>query len=61
MNTAALTFGQVAGRLGVGVLDVRRWARSEQMPTVRVGRATRVPADWVREQERRLAAAPRET
>jgi len=42
-----LTFGQVAARLGIDVQTVRRWARAEQCPTVRVGRATRVPASWV--------------
>lgn len=50
MTTAALTPGQVAARLGVGVVDVRRWVRTEQCPTVRVGRARRIPADWVDEQ-----------
>jgi len=42
-----LTFGQVAARLGIGVQDVRRWVRTEQCPTVRVGAATRIPAAWV--------------
>ena len=50
MTAAALTPGQVAARLGVGVLDVRRWMRTEQCPTVRVGRARRIPAEWVDEQ-----------
>jgi excisionase family DNA binding protein len=54
---AALTYGRVAQRLGVDVLTVRRWARTEQMPTVRVGHATRVPAEWVAQQEALLAAA----
>lgn len=55
MSADALTFGAVAGRLGVDVQQVRRWARSEQMPVVRVGHATRVPAGWVAEQQRLLA------
>ena len=43
----ALTAGQVAARLGESVETVRRWMRTEQCPTVRVGRATRVPESWV--------------
>ncbi|AEF34758.1 hypothetical protein JDM601_0758 [Mycolicibacter sinensis] len=46
----ALTIGQAASRLGVDVQVVRRWVRTEQCPTVRIGRATRVPAWWVAEQ-----------
>jgi len=42
-----LTFGQVAARLGIGVQDVKRWVRTEQCPTVRVGAATRIPGEWV--------------
>lgn len=42
-----LTFGQAAARFGLDVLTVRRWVRTEQCPTVRVGRATRTPAAWV--------------
>lgn len=41
-----LTFAQVAARLGVHPDDVRRWARTEQCPTVRIGRKVRVPAAW---------------
>jgi len=47
--TTALTFGQTARRLGIGVQTVRRWVRTEQCPTVRVGAATRIPAAWVDE------------
>jgi excisionase family DNA binding protein len=36
-----LTFGQVAERLGVGVLTIRQWARTEQCPVVRDGRKVR--------------------
>lgn len=54
---AAITFGSVAGRLGVDVQQVRRWARNEQMSVVQVDHARRVPAEWVAEQERPLAAA----
>jgi len=46
----ALTIGQAASRLGVDVQVVRRWVRTEQCPTMRIGRATRVPAWWVAEQ-----------
>jgi excisionase family DNA binding protein len=43
-----LTFTQAAQRLGVGVLDIRRMVRTEQIPTVRDGRGrVRVPAAWV--------------
>lgn len=42
----ALTFGQVAARMRVDVQTVRRWVRTEQCPTVRVGHATRIPAAW---------------
>ena len=42
-----LTFAEVAERLGVGVLTVRQWVRTEQCPTVRVGRRVRIPAAWV--------------
>lgn len=45
--SANLTFGQAAARLGVDVNTVRRWVRTEQCPTVRDGRAVRVPAAWV--------------
>ena len=44
-----LTFGQAAARLGVGVSDVRRMARTERCPTVRVGRRVRIPAAWIDE------------
>ena len=47
MTTTTLTFGQAAARLGVDVQTVRRWTRTEQAPTVRVGHATRIPAAWV--------------
>ncbi|MGP4054164.1 helix-turn-helix domain-containing protein [Mycobacterium sp. 4D054] len=45
-RAALLTFAQVAARLGVHPDDVRRWARTEQCPTVRIGRKVRVPAAW---------------
>jgi excisionase family DNA binding protein len=44
-----LTFAQVAQRLGVGVLTVRQWVRTEQCPVVRDGRKVRIPAEWVDE------------
>lgn len=44
---AALTLGQAAARLGVEVTTVRRWARTEQCPTVREGRSVRIPAAFV--------------
>jgi len=46
-TTTALTFGQVAARLGTDVTTIRRWVRTEQCPTVRVGHATRIPSTWV--------------
>jgi excisionase family DNA binding protein len=43
-----LTFPEVAQRLGVGVLDIRRLVRTEQIPTVRDSRGrVRIPAAWV--------------
>jgi excisionase family DNA binding protein len=36
-----LTFAQAADRLGVGVLTVRQWVRTEQCPVVRDGRTYR--------------------
>jgi len=45
--SAGLTLGQAARRLGVDVQTIRRWVRTEQCPSVRVGRAVRVPAAWV--------------
>lgn len=45
--SAALTLGQAAARLGVEVTTVRRWARTEQCPTVREGRSVRIPAAFV--------------
>ena len=42
-----LTVGQAAQRLGVGVLTVRAWVRTEQCPVVRDGRRVRmIPAIW---------------
>jgi excisionase family DNA binding protein len=46
-SAAGYTFAQAAALLGVGVLDIRRNVRAERIPTVRVGRATRIPADWL--------------
>lgn len=46
-----LTFGETARRLGVDVQTIRRWARTEQCPVIREGRAVRVPADWVAAQQ----------
>jgi excisionase family DNA binding protein len=45
--TALLTFAQAAERLGVGVLTIRQWVRTEQCPVVRDGRKVRIPAAWV--------------
>ena len=45
MNT--LTFAQAAAALGVHADDVRRWVRTEQCPVVMVGRARRIPREWV--------------
>ncbi|WP_152967024.1 excisionase family DNA-binding protein [Mycobacterium heckeshornense] len=42
-----LTFGQVAARLGVDVITVRRWARTEECPVIVDGRKRRIPAEWV--------------
>jgi excisionase family DNA binding protein len=42
-----LTLGCAATRLSVDVQTVRRWVRAEECPTVRVGRATRIPSEWV--------------
>jgi excisionase family DNA binding protein len=42
-----LTFGEVAARFGVDVVQVRRWVRTEQCPTIREGRRVRIPAAWV--------------
>lgn len=47
MSGELLTFAQVATRLGVGVLTVRQWVRTEQCPVVRDGRKVRIPASWV--------------
>jgi excisionase family DNA binding protein len=41
-----LTFAEAAQRLGVGVLTVRQWVRTEQCPVVRDGRRVRIPAAW---------------
>jgi excisionase family DNA binding protein len=46
-TTPALTFGQAAARLGIDVTTVRRWVRTEACPTVRVGNARRIPAEFV--------------
>lgn len=48
---SALTFGQAARRLGVDVSVIRRWARTEQCPVVREGRAVRIPREWVEAEE----------
>lgn len=53
MSAAGLTFGQAARHLGVDVQTIRRWARTEQCPTVREGRTVRVPAAWVAAEARR--------
>jgi excisionase family DNA binding protein len=48
-HTAGLTFGQAASRLGVGVLTIRSWVRTDRCPVIRDGRKVRIPADWVDE------------
>ena len=48
-NASALTFGQAAAAIGVDVGTIRRWARTEQCPTIRDGRRLRVPAARVAE------------
>ena len=45
--TDALTVGEAARLLGEDVNLVRRWARTEQCPTIRDGRRVRIPAAWV--------------
>ena len=45
--TELLTFAQAAERLGVGVLTVRTWVRTDRCPVVREGRRVRIPAAWV--------------
>ena len=50
--TTTLTLGETAQRLGVDVQTIRRWVRTEQCPSVRVGRAVRVPAAWVEAETR---------
>jgi excisionase family DNA binding protein len=47
MNAELLTFAETAQRLGVGVLTVRQWVRTEQCPVIREGRRVRIPAAWV--------------
>jgi excisionase family DNA binding protein len=47
--TGLLTLAQVAARLGIHVLTVRRWVRTVQCPTVRDGRRVRIPSSWVDE------------
>ena len=47
MTTTTLTFGETARRLGEDVNTIRRWVKSEQCPVVVVGRARRIPAQWV--------------
>jgi excisionase family DNA binding protein len=43
-----LTFSQAAQCLHIGVLDVRRMVRAEQIPTVHDSRGrVRIPAAWV--------------
>lgn len=54
---AGLTPGQVAAKLGVDVLTVRRWMRHEDCPVVTVGRARRIPRQWVAEQAALLAGS----
>jgi excisionase family DNA binding protein len=39
-----LTFAQAAQRLGIGILEIRRMVRAEQIPVVRDGRRVRIPA-----------------
>ena len=52
--STALTYGQAATRLGEDVNTIRRWARTEQCPTVRDGRRVRIPAAWVAAELERL-------
>ena len=54
----ALTFAQTAQRLGVGVLTVRAWARTDLCPVVRDGRRVRIAAWWVAELIGRAWTAP---
>ena len=55
--TTTLTFGETARRLGEDVQTIRRWARAEQVPTVRDGRRIRIPAEWVAAELDRLGRA----
>ncbi len=50
MTADLLTFAAAARLLGVHPDDIRRWARADQCPVVRVGRAKRVPRAWIEEQ-----------
>ncbi|MDV3136757.1 helix-turn-helix domain-containing protein [Mycobacterium sp. 29Ha] len=59
--TDLLTFAQAAARLGVHPDDVRRWARTEQCPVVRIGRKVRVPAAWADDPAAWLAELDAET
>ena len=47
MSAELLTFAEAAQRLGVGVLTIRQWVRTEQCPVVRHGGTVRIPAAWV--------------
>lgn len=50
MNTEpTLTLAQVAQRLSMGALEVKRMIRTEQMPVIRQGRKMRVPKAFVDE------------
>ena len=47
ITSELLTFAQAAERLGVGVLTIRSWVRTDHCPVVRDGRRVRIPAQWV--------------
>lgn len=49
MTEPTLTLVQVAQRLGLGALEVRRMLRTEQMPVIQEGRKMRVPKAFVDE------------
>jgi hypothetical protein len=48
VSSELLTFAQAAQRLGIGVLDIRRIVRAEQIPVVRDGRASADPGPSTR-------------
>ena len=53
VNRAIRRFGHLSDRgdrserLGVGVLTIRSWVRTDHCPVVRDGRLVRIPAQWV--------------